>query len=129
MIQSKIAKDLIQKAKRASTQAYAPYSNLKVGAALLGDSGHVWTACNVENSSYGLTICAERNAVTKAISEGARNFKAIAITCNSKKMISPCGACLQFLSEFNPELCVIIPSSGGKIEQKKVKDLLPCPFM
>ncbi|MCL2833896.1 MAG: cytidine deaminase [Treponema sp.] len=94
---------LYQKAQIAAQAAYVPYSHFRVGAALLGDDNKVYTGCNVENRSYGLTICAERTAVTKAVSEGCRSFKALAIaTPDSAVPVGPCGACRQVLSEFMP---------------------------
>ena len=94
---------LFQKARIAAQSAYVPYSHFRVGAALLGDDGEVYTGCNVENRSFGLTICAERTAVTKAVSEGCRSFRALAIaTLDSPVPVGPCGACRQVLSEFMP---------------------------
>ena len=92
--------ELIDKALMAMKNAYAPYSNFKVGAAILTTDGQIFTGCNVENSSYGATICAERCAATKAISEGAKEFASIAIVSSSEKFTYPCGICRQFLSEF-----------------------------
>jgi len=95
--------ELFKQAKAAAKSAYAPYSNFRVGAALLGANGKVYTGCNVENRSFGLTICAERTAVTKAVSEGCRSFKALAVsTPDSDIPVGPCGACRQVLSEFMP---------------------------
>ena len=95
--------DLFQKALIAAQSAYAPYSKFRVGAALLSDDGTVFLGCNVENRSFGLTICAERTAITKAVSEGHFSFKALAIaTPDSKEPVGPCGACRQVISEFMP---------------------------
>ena len=95
--------ELFQKALVAAQSAYAPYSRFRVGAALLSDDGTVFLGCNVENRSYGLSICAERTAVTKAVSEGHRSFRALAIaTPDSEVPVGPCGACRQVLSEFMP---------------------------
>ena len=95
--------ELFDQALNAAKAAYAPYSKFRVGAALLGDDDRVYTGCNVENRSFGLTICAERTAVTKAVSEGCRSFKALAIAVlDSDVPVGPCGACRQVLSEFMP---------------------------
>lgn len=118
-------KRLIEIAKEAMNQAYAPYSKFKTGAALLGKSGKVYTGCNVENISYGLTICAERTAVFKAISEGERDFEKIAVITGSEELVTPCGACRQVLGEFNKNMPVISATTGGKIFEKKLSELLP----
>ncbi len=120
-------KELIQLAREARRRAYAPYSNFQVGAALLGVSGQVYTGCNVENISFGLTVCAERVALFKAVSEGEREFRSIAIvTANAA---SPCGACRQVLSEFAPALEVIIASDDSEsYETFSLRDLLPRCF-
>jgi cytidine deaminase len=107
--------------------AYAPYSRFRVGAALLTASGKVFVGCNVENASYGLTICAERNAVFRAVAAGERRFAAIAIAAESKGVVRPCGACLQVLAEFGPELRIII-ANGARIEEVALADLLPQRF-
>lgn len=91
---------LIDKAKEAMFNAYSPYSKFQVGAAILTEDGRIFTGCNIENSSYGATICAERTAAVKAVSEGAIHFKAIAIVCSSKEFAFPCGICRQFVGEF-----------------------------
>ncbi len=106
-----IVEDLIAQAQTARQRAYAPYSNLAVGAALLTCDGRVFTGCNVENASYGLTICAERVAVGKAISEGARDFAAIAIV--SETGATPCGACRQVLVEFGVAQVIVARPDGG----------------
>jgi cytidine deaminase len=120
--------ELIKAAKKANRFAYAPYSKFKVGAALLSKSGKIFTGCNVENASYGLTVCAERIAVFKAITEGERNFDAIAIYANTKEFTLPCGACLQVLNEFTKNLTVITINRYGKSKTFRSSQLLPYPF-
>lgn len=121
-------RELISKAVGARERAYAPYSGFKVGAALLSRDGRIFTGCNVENASYGLTVCAERVALFKAVSEGAREFEAIAIACG-KGPCSPCGACRQVLFEFAPDLRVIMTDAEGKeIKVAKLSELLPEGF-
>ncbi len=119
--------DLVRRARQARRQAYAPYSKFRVGAALLGQSGRAFTGCNVENASYGLTICAERSAVFQAVAAGEREFEAIAVAVESEADVRSCGACLQVLSEFAPNLRVII-ANGRKIEEFSIADLLPQRF-
>ena len=118
---------LIRAARAARRRAYAPYSRFRVGAVLLARSGKVFVGCNVENASYGLTICAERNVVFQAIAAGEREFSAIAIAAQSKQALRPCGACLQVLAEFAPKLRVII-ANGNRIEEFSLSDLLPQGF-
>ena len=118
--------DLIDLAKQARKKAYTPYSNYKVGAALLGKSGKVYTGCNVENASYGHTVCAERTAVLKAVSEGEREFEAIAVV--TKNGGSPCGACRQVLSEFAPKLTIYIADKNGEYRTTTMQKLLPDSF-
>src|SRR5689334_19967594 len=102
------AEDLLRVAHAAAVLAYSPYSNVRVGAALLADDGEVYAGCNVENASYGLTICAERSAVLRAVASGRRRFKAIAIATDRPQALMPCGACRQVLAEFAPDLLVIV---------------------
>jgi len=118
--------ELIDVARKARKRAYAPYSHYKVGAALLGKSGTVYTGCNVENASYGHTVCAERTAVLKAVSEGETEFEAVAVV--TKNGGSPCGACRQVLSEFSPELIVYIADKNGEFRTTTLKELLPDSF-
>ncbi len=118
---------LIEKAKEVSRKAYAPYSNYKVGAALLTKSGKVYTGCNIENSSYGLTNCAERTAVFKAVSEGEMEFEEMVIYADSSNLPAPCGACRQVLSEFGPELKITIISNKEQLETS-ISELLPLGF-
>ena len=121
--------DLIKKAHEAKEFAYAPYSNFKVGAAILTDDGKIFTGCNVENGSYGATNCAERTAIFKAISEGYKNFKKIAIVSSGGKFTMPCGVCLQVMSEFMLDADVILSNDSGEIKILKVKDFLPHNFV
>ena len=118
---------LIEKAKEASKKAYAPYSNYKVGAALLTKSGKLYTGCNIENSSYGLTNCAERTAVFKAVSEGEMEFEEMVIYVDSPNLPTPCGACRQVLSEFGSELKITIISNKEQMETS-ISELLPLGF-
>jgi cytidine deaminase len=119
---------LIKAARQASRFAYAPYSKFRVGAALLTKSNKIFTGCNVENKSYGLTICAERVAVFKAVSQGEKNFKVIAIYTNTKEFTLPCGACLQVLNEFAKDLKIITVNRYGKSKAYQLAQLLPYPF-
>jgi len=119
--------ELFAEARKAADSAYAKYSKFRVGAALLADDGTVFTGCNVENRSYGLTICAERTAVVKAVSSGFRSFAALAIsTPDSETPVGPCGACRQVLSEFmRPESPVIFGGSGSEKVKTTIGDLYP----
>lgn len=121
-------KILHEEAKQVMQNAYAPYSNFKVGAALLGADGKIYTGCNVENASYGLTLCAERVAVGRAVSEGVRDFKAISIIADSGTPVAPCGACRQVLAEFNPEMVVIMANAESGLCETTLSELLPKPF-
>jgi cytidine deaminase len=119
---------LIQDAKQASNFAYAPYSKFKVGAALLTESGKIYSGANVENASYGLTVCAERVALFKAVSDGEKNFTALVIYTKTKDFTMPCGACRQVLAEFNQNLSIIIVNQENKILKTTLTKLLPNPF-
>jgi cytidine deaminase len=118
--------NLIAKATKAREQAYAPYSHFTVGAALLAKSGRIYTGCNVENASYGLSICAERAAVCKAVSEGERDFEAIAVV--TEKGVTPCGACRQVLMEFGEDIQVIVADVTGRYQVLSLQELLPEAF-
>jgi cytidine deaminase len=117
---------LIARAQAAREQAYAPYSHYRVGAALLGRSGRVYTGCNVENAVYPLTLCAERTAVVKAVSEGEREFVALAVVTENGG--APCGACRQVLREFGENLVVLIADTRGHYREMTVAELLPDSF-
>ncbi|MCK4450602.1 MAG: cytidine deaminase [Anaerolineae bacterium] len=118
--------ELIAQAMEARKHAYAPYSGYRVGAALLGKSGRVYTGCNVENAVYPLVICAERVAVVKAVSEGEREFLALAVVTENGG--SPCGSCRQTLREFGSEIVVLIADETGVHRETTVADLLPDSF-
>lgn len=120
-------KELFCVAKEVIEKAYAPYSNFKVGAALLSLDNKIFTGVNVENSSFGGTICAERVACVKAVSEGYKNFKAIAIATSEGKA-SMCGICRQFLSEFGTDIDVVTGENEDNLEVKKLNSLLPDSF-
>ena len=117
---------LVMTAQDVRGRAYAPYSKYHVGAAVLTASGRIFGGCNIENASYGLTLCAERAAVASAIAAGHQTFIAIAIV--TENLSSPCGACRQFLSEFNPAMAVILADAHGKRKVHNLRDLLPESF-
>ena len=121
--------ELIQKAKKAKEQAYAPYSGFHVGAALLCKDGTIFTGCNIENSAYGPTNCAERTAIFKAVSEGFREFEAIAIISDSKQPTAPCGVCRQVMREFcKPDFKIILVKSEEEWKIYTLSQLLPEGF-
>ncbi len=119
---------MIKMALQARENAYASYSNFKVGAALLASSEKVYTGCNVENATYGLTVCAERVALWKAISEGEREFVRIAVASESERPAAPCGACRQLLWEFCRDIEVILANTRGLREFHRLAELFPKPF-
>ena len=119
---------LVHAALAAREHAHAPFSKFRVGAALQDETGHFHTGCNVENATYGLTVCAERVAVFKAISEGARKFLRIAIAADTENLTPPCGACRQILWEFCGDIEVILSNPRGKSETLRLKDLFPRAF-
>ena len=112
----------------ARENAHAPYSNFRVGAALEDATGRVHTGCNIENATYGLTLCAERVAVFKAISEGARDFRRIAIAADTNSLTPPCGACRQILWEFCGDVEILLVNPRGKSETIQLKELFPRAF-
>jgi cytidine deaminase len=119
---------LVKAALRARENAHAPFSRFRVGAALEDDSGRIYTGCNIENATYGLTVCAERVAVFKAVSEGARRFTRIAVAADSGTLTPPCGACRQILWEFCGDLEVVLANSEGKTECFRLRQIFPRPF-
>ena len=119
---------MCSRALRARSSAYAPYSHYCVGAALLADDGTLWSGCNVESGSYGLTICAERTALVTAVAHGKRSFAAIAVATESSPPASPCGACRQMLYEFAPDLLVVMLNPEGEEHWVTLRTLLPDAF-
>jgi len=119
--------DLIKAAAAARDRAYAPYSDFRVGAALVTDAGKIYTGCNVENISLGLTICAERSALATAIAGGSKDFAAIAVVTSGKKPAVPCGACRQVLAEFNPKMKILAATTEGEVQEFGLAELLPFP--
>ena len=122
------SKRLVAAARRAREFASAPYSQFKVGAALLTAAGQIFTGCNVENASYGLTVCAERVALLKAISEGARDFTMIAVVADTVSPTPPCGPCRQLLWEYCGDIPVVLANLTTIAAEHQMKELLPFPF-
>lgn len=125
-----VPEDLLDKVKEAIVNAYAPYSGFKVASAVRAGSGRVYVGVNVENSSYGLTVCAERVAVFNAVANGEREIREVLVAVESEEPVPPCGACLQVLSEFSaPETTIYMVSlSTGKVNKARLGDLLPRAF-
>jgi cytidine deaminase len=119
---------LVEAALAARQNAHAPFSKFQVGAALEDSEGRIHTGCNVENATYGLTVCAERVAVFKAISEGARKFRRIAIAADTETLTPPCGACRQILWEFCGDIEIVLANPRGKTETLQLQHLFPRPF-
>lgn len=119
--------ELLGIARRVRNKAYAPYSRFAVGAALLTADGHVFTGCNVENVSFGLTMCAERVAVGSAASAGSKHFELLALVSDSAEPVVPCGACRQVLAEFAPNLRIIASNLADKMVEFRLAELLPHP--
>jgi cytidine deaminase len=119
---------LLEAALRARRNAHAPFSNFQVGAAIEAEDGRIFSGCNVENATYGLTVCAERVAVFKAISEGARKFRRVAVAADTPVLTPPCGACRQILWEFCGDVELVLVNLEGKTEIFRLKDLFPRPF-
>ncbi len=121
-------KHLLKLALEGLQRAYVPYSGFKVGASALDGQGHYYRGSNIENASYSLTICAERNAVFSAVCEGSRDIKALAVVADSDEMISPCGACRQVISEFSRSSLIIMGNKHGDYKLKNIEELLPDAF-
>ncbi len=120
-------KELLNAAFEARLKAYAPYSKFLVGAAVLAKSGKIYIGCNIENASYGLTVCAERNALFAAVGAGEREFVALCVVGDTPKPISPCGACRQVMAEFKVP-CIILANLKGEVKEYTLEELLPYGF-
>jgi cytidine deaminase len=120
--------ELIDAARRVRENAYAPFSEFRVGAALETEDGEVISGCNVESASYGLTVCAERVAIWKAISQGKKKIKQIAVVADTEDLTPPCGVCRQIIWEFGGDIPVTLANLNGKTEVVQMKDLLPRAF-
>lgn len=121
-------KELIKAAQNVRELAYTPYSNFKVGAAVRTIDGKIYTGCNVESASYGLTVCAERVAIWKAVSEGEKEFTEIAVVADTHELTPPCGVCRQIIWEFCGDIPVIFANLNGKTETVQMSELLPRAF-
>ncbi|PLR98136.1 cytidine deaminase [Bacillus sp. T33-2] len=122
-------KMLVEKASEAQRKAYVPYSNFQVGAALITKSGEIFLGCNIENASFGLTNCAERTAIFKAVSEGQKEVQAIAVVADTDGPVSPCGACRQVMAEFCDENTkIILANLKGDIKETTISEILPGYF-
>lgn len=119
--------ELIDAARKARLLSYSPYSNFAVGAALQTSSGKIFAGTNIENISFGLTLCAERAALSVAISAGQRDFSVLVLLADSNEPVAPCGACRQVLAEFNPALRIVAVTLSGKRKEESLQDMLPSP--
>ena len=126
LLSEAVIERLVAVATAVREAAYTPYSHFAVGAALLTPAGAVYRGCNVENASYGLSVCAERNAIFHAVAEGVRQFSAVAVV--TENAVTPCGACRQVLAEFNPEMIVIVADLAGVRRVYRLSELLPDAF-
>lgn len=125
---SNISEKLIESAREVRKKAFAPYSNFQVGAAVVTKDGKIFAGCNVESASFGLTVCAERVAIWKAISEGETDFEQIAVFVDTEKLTPPCGTCRQIIWEFCGDVPVIMANLNGDVETVSIKELLPRAF-
>lgn len=119
---------LIESAREVREKAYAPFSNFRVGAAVLTKGGEIFTGCNIESASYGLTVCAERVAIWKAVSEGEKEFTNVAVVADTEELTPPCGVCRQIIWEFCGDVPVTFANLKGKVETVQMKELLPRAF-
>lgn len=127
-IDENILKKMIEEAKTASMNAYCPYSKFSVGAAVLTDTGEIFTGCNVENASYGLTICGERNAVFRMVAEGKQDIRCVVVYTPTSRPVAPCGACLQVLAEFGRQMRVVSVCKGQERLDTTLHEMLPNGF-
>lgn len=128
MLDPELMRELSNRAQAAYGQAYVPYSHYPVGSAVLFSSGEIYSGCNVENASYGLTVCAERNAIFQAVARGERKLKGIAIAVPTEVFPSPCGACRQVIREFAEDCPVYLINGQGETKVTSLKALLPEAF-
>jgi cytidine deaminase len=120
--------ELVKAATEVRERAYAPYSNFKVGAAVRTKDGKIYTGCNVESASYGLTVCAERVAIWKAVSEGEKEFEQVAVVADTEELTPPCGVCRQIIWEFGGDIPITFANLKGNTETVKMSELLPRAF-
>jgi cytidine deaminase len=128
MLDETVRQNLIDQARRARERAYAPYSHFRVGAAVLTATGEIFSGCNLENASYGTTICAERVAIFAAVAAGCRDLTALAVIADTPEPAAPCGLCRQVLAEFNPDCPVIMATTAGDWRLTNLNELLPLAF-
>ena len=128
MLDETVQQQLLDQARRAREAAYAPFSSFKVGAAVLTAAGEIFSGCNIENSSLGATICAERVAIFKAVAAGYRALTALAVIADTPEPVAPCGLCRQVLAEFNPDCLVLMANTAGRVRLANLKELLPLAF-
>jgi cytidine deaminase len=127
-ISEKTLQDLVARARSVSEQAYCPYSKFRVGAAILTEDGQIFSGCNVENASYGLTICAERNAVFQMVAQARNTIRTVVVYTPTPKPTAPCGGCRQVINEFGPGALIVSVCDGPEVLRKKLSDLLPDAF-
>ena len=128
MLDDTVRQNLMEQARRAREAAYAPYSNFKVGAAVLTAAGEIFSGCNIENASLGATMCAERVAILTAIAAGCRNLTALAVIADTSEPVPPCGLCRQVLAEFSPNCRVLMANTAGRWRLASLQELLPLAF-
>jgi cytidine deaminase len=129
MLDGRLREKLVSEARGAREQAYAPYSHdFKVGAAVLTEEGEIFTGCNIENASFGATICAERVAVFKAVASGHRSIRAVAVIADTPDPISPCGICRQVIAEFGADADILMANTAGDTRVSGMRELLPAAF-
>jgi cytidine deaminase len=128
MLDEAIRENLLDRARRARERAYAPYSNFRVGAAVLTAGGDIFTGGNIENASFGATICAERVAIFAAVAAGHRDLTALAVVADTPEPVAPCGLCRQVLAEFNPDCPVLLANTAGRWRLANLKELFPQAF-